>query len=282
MREEGLTRIVLMAASVALVLAMTHPVRAVDVVAAGDIASSGPGDTQTSDRVIALDPDVVLTLGDHAYPDGTVSQFDQFYEPTWGRFRNITRPSPGNHDWRTTGAAGYEAYFGLRAGRVRTFVLGGWRLISLDSNVRIAHQRARLATILAKDDRRCELLFFHHPRWSSGEHGNQRVVASWWRTAYANGVDVILNGHDHDYERFARKRPSGKIATDGIREFIVGMGGIGTRPFGPAKSGSQKRITGNDNWGVLHLELHRDAYRWRFVDADSGNRLDAGSTRCHR
>jgi acid phosphatase type 7 len=265
-----------------LTLALTSPAGAVDVVVAGDIASNGPGDTQTSDRVIALDPDVVLTVGDHAYPDGTASQFEEYYEPTWGRFRNITRPSPGNHDWRTSGAAGYEAYFGLRAGRIRSFVLGSWRVISLDSNVRIGRQGARLATALAKDDRRCELLYFHHPRWSSGQHGNQRVVAPWWRTAYVNGVDVIINGHDHDYERFAKKRPKGKVAADGIREFVVGTGGARTKPFADIRSGSQKRITGDDNWGVLRLGLRRGAYRWRFVDADSGGTLDAGSSRCHR
>lgn len=276
-----MARIVTVLLSGATILAMCLPAEAVHVVAAGDIGSSGPGDTQTADRVIALDPDFVLTVGDHAYPDGTASRFNLYYEPTWGRFRNITRPSPGNHDWMTRGAAGYESYFDVQAGRVRSFVLGSWRVISLDSNVRIARQGTRLATVLSRDDRRCELLFFHHPRWSSGQNGNQRGVASWWRTAYANGVDVILNGHDHDYERFARKRPSGKVAVDGIREFVVGMGGVETRSFRSRKSGSQKRITGNDNWGVLDLALRPGAYRWRFIDADSGHRLDAGLSRCH-
>ena len=273
-------KIVTVATTAAFVMALAHPVRAVDVVAAGDIASSGPGDTETSDRVIALDPDAVLTLGDHAYQNGSPSEFAAYYDPTWGRFRTITRPSPGNHDWRTSGAAGYESYFGLQAGRIHSFVLGRWRVVSLDPNVEIARQTARLAAVLEADDRRCELLFFHLPRWSSGEHGNQTAVAPWWRVAYANGVDVILNGHDHDYERFARKRPSGKVASDGIREFVVGMGGIGTRPFGSAKSGSQKRITGNANWGVLHLELNARSYAWDFVDADSGNTLDTGSSNC--
>ncbi|HET6714375.1 MAG TPA: metallophosphoesterase [Actinomycetota bacterium] len=276
-----MARIVTFALSVTFTLATVTPAEAVHVVVAGDIGSSGSGDTQTADRVIALDPDFVLTVGDHAYPDGTGSQFNRYYEPTWGRFRSITRPSPGNHDWMTRGAAGYESYFHVQAGRVRSFVLGSWLVVSLDSNVRIARQRTRLATVLSSDDRRCELLFFHHPRWSSGQNGNQQGVAAWWRTAYANGVDVILNGHDHDYERFARKRPSGRVAADGIREFVVGMGGVETRSFSSRKSGSQKRITGNDNWGVLDLALRPGAYRWRFIDADSGDRLDAGLSRCH-
>ena len=256
-------------------------VRSIEVVAAGDIATSGPGDRQTSDRVIALDPAFVLTLGDHAYPNGTSAQFDAYYAPTWGRFRSITRPTAGNHDWRTAGASGYESYFGVQAGVVRSFVIGEWRVIALDSNVDIAGQRAALNAALSADGRRCELLYFHHPRWSSGEHGDDPRVGPWWTTAYAHGVDVILNGHDHDYERFAMKSPTGASDPDGIREFVVGTGGVPTRPFDAARPGSQRRITGNANWGVLALDLLPGSYSWRFVDADSGSVRDSGSTACH-
>ncbi len=255
--------------------------RAVDVVAAGDIATSGPGDRQTSDRVIGLDPSVVLTLGDHAYPNGTSAQFDTYYAPTWGRFRSITRPTPGNHDWMTAGAAGYESYFGIQAGVMRSFVIGQWRVIALDSNVDIPGQRTALNAALRGDGHRCELLYFHHPRWSSGEHGDDPRVGPWWTTAYEHGVDVILNGHDHDYERFTPKSPTGASAPDGIREFVVGTGGVATRPFGAVRPGSQRRITGNANWGVLALDLLAGSYSWRFVDADSGAVRDSGSTACH-
>jgi alkaline phosphatase len=100
-------------------------------------------------------------------------------------------------------------------------------------------------------------------------------------TAYAQGVDVILNGHDHDYERFNKKTPSGAYADDGIREFVVGTGGVATRPFDSTVAGSQKRITGNSHWGVLRLDLWTKSYSWRFVDADSAAVLDSGSTSCH-
>jgi hypothetical protein len=267
--------------AIVLVLICGARAGAIEVVAAGDIATSGSGDTQTSNQVLALDPAVVLTLGDNAYPSGTLAQYNSHYDPTWGRFKSITRPSAGNHDWMTAGAAGYEAYFGVQAGKIRSFVVGDWRVISMDSNVRLAAQNRALASALNSDGHRCELLYFHAPRWSSGAHGNEPSVGPWWTTAYAHGVDLILNGHDHDYERFTTMDPSGAFAEDGIREFVVGTGGVATRPFGSIQPGSHKRITGNANWGVLALDLTAASYSWRFVDADSGNVLDSGSTSCH-
>ena len=272
------------AVALAVLMMLTLATRALgaEVVAAGDIATSGPGDTQTSDRVRAIDPDLVLILGDNAYPSGTRSQFIRYYDPTWGRFKGITEPSPGNHEWLTAGAAGYESYFGVQAGRIRSFTVGRWRVVSMDSTRSIAGQRKALASVLRRDRHRCELLYFHHPRWSSGAvHGNDRHVAPWWWTAYANGVDLILNGHAHSYERFAKKAPTGAWDRRGIREFVVGTGGATTRSFGSIKAGSQKRITGDENWGVLVLRL-TTSYRWRYVDADSGVVLDSGLTSCHR
>jgi hypothetical protein len=274
------------AAIVLLSLLWIQPAHAAEVVGAGDIGTSGPGDTQTSDRVLAIDPVRVLTFGDHAYPDGTPTQFEEYYDPTWGRFKDITRPSPGNHDWHTAGAAGYEGYFGIRAGRLHSFMLDGVLYVSMDSNARISRQNEALRRLLARNDARCEVLYWHHPRWSSGRHGNQKVVAPWWRSAYRAGVDLVLNGHDHDYERFARKRPSGGTAADGIREIVVGTGGVETRQFGSRTvAGSRRRITGDEHWGVLRLRARgttaRGKYAWQFVDADTGDVLDEGSTRCH-
>ena len=229
-------------------------------------------------RVIALDPDFVLTVGDHAYRRNREPIQADTTSPR-GDGSEHHDAEPGQPRLDDAGRCRIRVLL-PRAGREGPVVRArSWLVISLDSNVRIARQRTRLATVLSSDDRRCELLFFHHPRWSSGQNGNQQGVASWWRTAYANGVDVILNGHDHDYE-FARKRPSGRVAADGIREFVVGMGGVETRSFNSRKSGSQKRITGNDNWGVgsrvapgsLPMAFHRCRFR---------DRLDAGLSRCH-
>ena len=234
----------------------------VEVVGAGDIASGGSGDTKTSDLVLALDPAMVLTFGDHAYNDGSPSQFSNYYDPTWGRFKNITEPSPGNHDWHTAGAAGYEGYFGVQAGLIRSFVVGDWLLVSMDSVKNRASQTTALRSLLANDGHRCELLYFHHPRYSSGEHGNQPQVEPWWDVADAANVDLVLNGHDHSYERFGLIR--------GIREVVVGTGGVNTRGFGAVQAGSQKRLTGNTNWGVLDLELAASGYTGQFRAATGG------------
>jgi hypothetical protein len=263
-------------------LALGSTASGVEVVAAGDIANTGRGDLRTSDRVLALDPALVLTLGDNVYPSGTLSQYRTYYAPTWGRFKGRTSPSPGNHDWETAGAAGYESYFGVQAGRVRSFVVGKWRVVSMDSSVNRSAQRRVLASVLRGDAHRCELLYFHHPRWSSSGYGNDRHVGPWWKTAYAQGVDLILNGHAHQYERFNLKAPSGMHAADGIRQIVVGTGGAPTTRFVSIKSGSQKRITGDANRGVLDLRLRATSYRWRFIDATSGDVRDSGSTDCHR
>ena len=218
--------------------------------------------TGIDDLVLALDPAMVLTFGDHAYNDGSPSQFANYYDPTWGRFKSITEPSPGNHDWYTAGAAGYEGYFGVQAAAIRSFVVGDWLLVSMDSEKNRASQTTALRSLLSNDGHRCELLYFHHPRYSSGEHGNQPQVEPWWDVADAANVDLILNGHDHSYERFGLIR--------GIREVVVGTGGVNTRGFGAVQSGSQKRLTGNTNWGVLDLELTASGYTGQFRAATGG------------
>lgn len=247
----------------------------VQVVGAGDIATGGNGDALTSDLILALSPDKVLTFGDNAYPDGTAGQFSSLYGPTWGRFLAITEPSPGNHDWHTPGAAGYEGYFGVQAGEARAFVIGDWLFVSMDSKASISAQTAQLDAILAADDHLCEAIYYHHPRYSSGEHGSNPKTEPWWVVAAANGVDVILNGHDHDYERFAPNR--------GIRQFVVGTGGTRTRPFRTPIAGSEMRLTGNANWGVIELLLAADGYQWNFLRATGGTGTvaDQGSASCH-
>jgi hypothetical protein len=259
------------------------------VVAAGDIAPPGTGwgHRLTSDRVLAIDPATVLTLGDNQYPSGTPSDFRRYYGSTWGRFKAKTRPSPGNHDYETAGAAGYFGYFGQRVkphGRsYYGFDLGGWHLISLDSNIDVragSRQERWLRADLAATTKRCILAYWHLPRFSSGAHqGNQASMGPFWDVLYTARADVVLSGHEHNYERFARQNPAGRATPEGIREFVVGTGGVGLSGFAAPRPNSQVRRS--DTWGVLVLVLHRRSYEWRFV-AEDGDVLDRGGpVACH-
>jgi hypothetical protein len=249
------------------------------ITVAGDIATRGPGDSLTTELIQTLDPVRVLTLGDNAYPDGSLQQFTQYYDPTWGTFRAKTSPSPGNHDYNTADAQGYFAYFGSRAPAPNyTYVLGQWRVVSLNSAKDRPGAQMFLQNTLSGDSQLCELVYFHHPRWSSGEHGSNSGMDAVWDTVVAHGVDVVLNGHDHNYERFAQLGANGQPTTSGTREIVVGTGGAPLRDIGPAIPGSEKRIK---TWGVLRMDLHADSYRWSFRNV-SNTVLDEGGTRCHR
>jgi hypothetical protein len=259
-------------------LAPTEATARVVIAAAGDIATSGVGDSQTARLIKILDPRRVLTLGDNAYPDGTLGQFNEHYDPTWGAFRGRTHPAPGNHDYHTAGAAGYFAYFGPRAPAPNyTYVLGDWRLVSLNSAENRPAAFRFLGRILKRDSHRCELVYYHHSRWSSGEHGNDPGMDAIWDRAVKRGVDVVLSSHDHNYERFARLRANGRPRRNGTRELVVGTGGAPLRAVGPPIPGSQKRIK---TWGVLRMTLEADWYRWSFRNV-SNSVLDSGRTRCH-
>jgi acid phosphatase type 7 len=264
-----------------LIVSLPAPAEAtasVVITAAGDIATNGPGDARTADLIQTIDPRRVLTLGDNAYPDGTAQDFNQRYHPTWGAFRSKTSPSPGNHDYHTPGAAGYFGYFGPRAPAPNyTYVLGRWRVVSLNSETNRAAARAFLQNTLGDDEHLCELVYYHHPRWSSGEHGSDPGMDGIWDVAVAHGVDVVLNGHEHSYERFAKLNGSGRPSGQGTREIIVGTGGAPLRDIGPPIAGSRRQIKA---WGVLRLSLRPDSYLWSFRSVENES-LDSGDTSCH-
>jgi len=259
------------------------------LVGAGDIADCArAGDSKTAALIEGI-PGTVFTAGDNVYPDGSLGDFEDCYDPTWGAFRNRTRPSPGNHDYETLDALGYFAYFGSAAGDPEkgyyAYDLGAWRIYALNSNC--AHvggcgagspQRQWLKADLAANPRRCVLAYWHHPRFSSGEHGNYPRVKGLWTALYEAGADVIVNGHDHDYERFAKQRPSGAPASDGLREFVVGTGGAERRPFGPIKSNSKVRNA--TTFGVLKMTLHATSFDWKFVPQAGKTFTDSGSGVC--
>lgn len=229
----------------------------------------------------------VLTLGDNTYPVGLPDEFTHCYEPTWGRFRNRTYPSPGNHEYKTPAAIGYYGYFGDRAGPERrgyySFDLGKWHIVSLNSNLQAADQQRELAWLkadLAAHPAHCTLAYWHHPRFSSGGHGDNAFMLDFWQALEAAGADVVLAGHDHDYERFAPQDSNGRPdESHGMREFVVGTGGAGLTPIGWIKPNSE--TANNTSHGVLRMVLRDNGYEWEFMPSDKGGFTDRGSALCH-
>jgi acid phosphatase type 7 len=265
------------------------------IVAVGDIAScSDTADVATARRVGGLDASTVLTLGDHAYPDGSAEDFQECYDPAWGRFEDRTRPSPGNHDYYTQGAQGYFNYFGKAAGEpdegYYSFDLGEWHLIALNSNcgegeIRCGPGSAQVQwlkdDLAANEEKRCTLAYFHHPLFSSGKYrpGISRVRPI-WEALYAGGADVVLNGHDHNYQRFAPQDPEGRADPEGgIRQFVVGTGGKSHYEILDPIANTE--VYNDDAFGVLKLTLRPGAYDWRFAPVEGEAFADSGSARCH-
>jgi hypothetical protein len=236
------------------------------VVAAGDIAKVGGHQRLSARRVRALDPDRVLVLGDNQYWSGTLAQYRRFYGPSWGRFKARTRPVPGNHEYQTPGAAGYFAYFGKSArpkGRsYYCFDLGGWHLIALNSSINHGPGSAQerwLRADLVATAKHCVLAYWHFPRFSSGaRQGSWGSLGTFWNDLYAARADVVLSGHEHNYERFAPQTPLARASRQGIRQFVVGTGGADLLGFAKPKPNSQRRIS--HTHGVLELVLHLASY----------------------
>jgi hypothetical protein len=263
------------------------------LVGAGDIGDcASPGDEATADLLDDIEG-TVFTAGDNAYEDGSAANFRDCYAPSWGRHRDRTWPAPGNHDWRTEDLAGYLEYFGAAAvgpdgDPWYARDLGTWRVIVLDSDCgevggcdADSPQGRWLAGELARPDAAtCTLAIFHHPRFSSGdEHGNDPNVDPIWRALYDAGADVIVNGHDHHYERFAPQDPDAREDRErGIRQFIVGTGGAEVRGIGEIQPNSELRIA--IDHGVLILTLRDGGYGWEYRMVDS-EVSDAGTAPCH-
>ena len=272
------------------------------VYAAGDIARCKHPDPRWSgaaataslvEPLLRADPrSSVLTLGDHTYPKGTAAEFERCYGPTWGRFRERTWPTPGNHEYATPGAAPYFAYFGARArpqGKSwYSLRLGSWLVISLDSNLKgaaHAEQIGWLRAELARQQARCTLAFWHHPLYTSGGHIGPGRMRDAFALLHAAGAEIVLSGHDHDYERFAPQDADGRLdRARGVRQFVVGTGGAYATPFLQFTPHSEVREASHD--GVLALRLLDGAYEWRFLPADPGRvppgaTLDRGHGACH-
>jgi chitodextrinase len=255
------------------------------IAAAGDIASSSSGDTATANVLDSLNPSLVLTLGDNAYPSGRSADFATWYEPTWGRHKAKTRPAPGNHEYQTSGASGYFEYFGSLAGAGNqgyySFDLGSWHLVSLNSEIARdagSSQVAWLKNDLAATRQPCILAYWHKPRFSSGPHGSNATMAPFWDALAAVGADVVLAGHDHLYERFAPQTSSGVADPNGIRQFVVGTGG--RSHYQPRTARANSVVRNGDTFGVLALTLRASSYEWRFVPEAGRTFTDTGSAAC--
>ena len=287
------------------------------LVGAGDIARcyepenpfvvTPPSETGAEATAKLLDgiPGTVIAVGDNAYEAGSPYDFATCYQPTWGRHKSRTRPAVGNHEYITPGAAGYFLYFGAVAAPplgYYSYDLGGWHVVVLNSMSQAALcpqpqppagepslvtgracvgdrlQQAWLVADLNAHPSACTIAYFHHPRFSSGTHGNQYEVLQLWDILYAKGVDVVVSGHDHLYERFAPQDPNGVAnPTFGIRQFTVGTGGA--EFYGVREREDNSEVVITNTFGVIKLDLNAGSYHWKFVPV-SGE-TDEGDGACH-
>jgi len=258
------------------------------VIAAGDIAACDRGGDSATAALVAETDGTVATLGDNVYPAGSDETFSQCYDPAWGGFLDRTRPAVGNHDLQDDGGAAYHRYFGDRAGTLGegwySYDIGDWHVVVLNSNCELidcdpgSPQYEWLVADLAASDATCTLAYMHHPRFSSGPHGDYAPVAPLWDALDEADADLLLVGHDHLYERFAPQTPTGEADPEGIRQFTVGTGGYDL--YRAERVAPNSELIIDDALGVLELTLGATFYDWRFLTVD-GTVADAGSGRCH-
>jgi 3',5'-cyclic AMP phosphodiesterase CpdA len=256
------------------------------VLAAGDIASCDSNGDEATAALLDERDGTILALGDLAYEDGSSREFGRCYGPSWGRHRDRTRPAVGNHDYQTAGAEDYFDYFGPTAGMPGegwyAFDLGGWHLVALNSNCDLvacgtdSPQLAWLEEDLAANPADCTLAYMHHPRWSSGDgHGPIDMTDALWRTLHAAGVDLLLGGHDHTYERFGPMDAEGVASSDGLVQFVVGTGGRSLYQFADILPTSAAHDA--STFGLLQLTLREGAYDWAFIPVEGGTFTDTGT-----
>ena len=253
-------------------------------VGAGDIGRCGSPGPEATALLLDRQPGTVFTLGDNAYPSGREQDYRDCYGPTWGRHRSRTRPVPGNHEYEQPGAAPYFAYFGSRAGTdgagYYAYTLGAWRIFALNSELPVSAGSAQavwLETELAASRSVCTAAYWHRPLVSSGPHGDNPDMIDLFRLLYDAGVEFVLSGHDHIYERFERLDPTGRPDSRGTRQFIVGTGG--TWLYAPQRVRLGSEVQGTE-WGVLRLDLAPGSYRWQFLPVAGASFQDFGSDTC--
>lgn len=263
------------------------------VLAAGDIARCEDSGDEATANLLDDFGGTIVTLGDHAYPDGSVEDFANCYDPTWGRYKARTKPVPGNHEYEEDpGAAPYFDYFGAAAGEpgrgYYSYDLGGWHVVALNSmcdevggcdggSPQIRWLESDLA---ANGDGECTLAYFHHPLFNSGKHGEyERRTQPIWEVLHDHGADVVLSAHDHNYQRFAPQDPDGRAdPARGIRQFVVGTGGGDRYEIEDPVKNSEANSDGA--YGVLKLTLEPGSYAWEFVPVSGEAFSDSGEAGC--
>jgi len=258
---------------------------------AGDISVCTNTNDEATAKLLDSISGAVFTLGDNVYESGTDAEFRECYDPTWGRHKERTYPSPGDHEYFTPGASGYFDYFGEAAADpdegYYSYGLGGWHVVVLNSRCGQvggcgdgSPMLRWLKEDLAANPRTCTAAYWHIPLFSSGYHGNDAEMKPIWDALYAADADVVLNGHDHSYERFAPQDPDGEADPErGIRQFVVGTGGVALRPFEDIQPNSQVRNA--ETHGILKLTLRSGGYDWEFVPVEGKTFTDSGSGGCH-
>jgi hypothetical protein len=272
------------------------------VIVAGDIACNairrttygvGPsgiqcGEQSTATLITSLAPDGVIALGDLQYEAASISDLTNFYGTTWGSFKNITYPVRGNHEYITSGAAGYVEYFAETSASYWTTDAGGWRIIAVDSWCQgqlyagCSATSAQTTWLIAELQRaraegKCAAVMMHHPFVSSGRYATASARYL-WEAAVANGADLVMTAHDHHYERFAPLDAAGAPAAGGVPMIISGLGGAQVYPLGTAVPGSQYML--NSDHGVVQVTFTPTAYSWGFVSALDNLTYDAGTASC--
>jgi acid phosphatase type 7 len=264
------------------------PPKDVVVIAGGDPRS---GCNTVSTRIVTLldtfPPDTLFLHNGDMVNDGTLAQFNECYDPTWGQHKSQHRPVPGNHEYNTPDASGYWDYFGALAGTrsqgYYSFSLGTWHIIAL--NNMIAHDQSStqvqwLKADLAANPSQCILAYWHTPRFSSGTmHGSDLSMAPLWDVLYAARADIVFNGHEHNYERFAKQNPGGVPDANGIREFVIGTGGAPLYGFRTPLANSEIRESGT--YDVVKFTLRANSYDWQFIPVAMGILTDSGTGQCN-
>lgn len=252
------------------------------LVGSGDISECDNDNDELTAQLLDAIPGTVFTTGDNVYERGTIEEYNTCYEPTWGRHKDRTKPTPGNHEYITDEAVGYYEYFD-NIPPYYAYDLGAWRIYALNSEISVSSTSAQITWLqndLASNPRQCVLAYWHRPRWSSGRnHGSNEDFQTLWQILYQADAELVISGHEHNYERFAEMDSDGTVASPGLREIVVGTGGRNLYNFDSPLLASEVR--NNTAYGVLKLTLRPDAYSWEFVPIPGSTFTDSGSTNCH-